>query len=96
MVTLLEAVQLKAACPMPAVATKPPGTGGTAKGDHPGTVTLSNVAAHKVLVSWLQSAKPTDAVAAMVNVAVPRCTHLAPSGEEYPVKVLPLRTSLIQ
>ena len=75
--------------------TNPVGTGSGETGQ-PGAVTLSNVAVHKDELLWLVSAKPTYAVDAMVNVAVPCCVQVTPSGERYPVNVFPLRTSLTQ
>ena len=76
-------------------ADNPVGTGFCETGQ-PGAVTLSNVAEHKDELLWLVSAKPMYALDAMVNVAVPSWVQVTPSGERYPVKVFPLRTSLTQ
>jgi hypothetical protein len=92
----LEAGQFKTTCESQAVADKPAGEVGGVELGQFGADTLSNVAAHKDELLWLVSAKPTYTVDAMVNVAVPCCVQAAPSAEQYPVNVFPLRTSLTQ
>ena len=65
-------------------------------GGQPGAITLSNFVVHKDELLWAVIAKPIYAVVTLVNVVLPSCVQLVPFGEQYPVNVLPLRTSLTQ
>ena len=92
---LLDAGQVKATFQLVTIGQAGRRSGGIGF-DQPGAVTLSNVAVHKDELLWLVSAKPIYAADAMVNVAVPCWVQVTPSGEQYPVNVFPLRTSLTQ
>ena len=70
--------------PSPVVGTKGPQleTNWSEAGVIAVKLTLSNVAVHKAELLWAVTAKPIYAVVTPVNVALPACVQLVPSGEQ--------------
>jgi hypothetical protein len=56
-------------------------------------VTLSKVDVLSVEISWLVTARPTNALDAIEIVAAPTVVHVLPSADMNPVTVPPLRVS---
>ena len=59
--------------------------------------TLSNVAVSRAELALALTARPMNTFGAMLMVCVVlTCVQFTPFGEEYPLKVFPLRTSFTQ
>src|SRR5262245_15185669 len=72
------------------------GGGGGGGGADVDTLTLSNVAAAFVPLTWLDTARPTSTFVGIESVLVPTCVQVEPSGDSKPVITLPARTSFTQ
>ena len=60
------------------------------------TLTFVKLAVHRVVVTWLLTATPTNTFAARLeNEACPTYSHAVPSTETYPLTKLPTRMSFV-
>ena len=57
---------------------------------------MSNEDAHKSVLLWALSARPTKTLAAIGTESAPTRVHVTPSGETYVVNVFPARVSFTQ